>query len=301
VLFNGGFCAPAVTRDRIVEAISAWFQGTPSGWVPKLLNNNEVESAVARGAAYYGQVRRSAGLRIKAGNARTYYIGLRSDHGLQAICVLPAGVEEGTTLPPLEREFSVLANRPVSFTLYSSRTRHDVHGDIAALDEASVHRHPPLVTLLRYGKKRDVYLTIRLRASFTEVGTLELWCESRQTPHRWRVQFELRGEEAQAQQVDTVEPQPAPARSSCVTTSDANVESAALLIKNVFGGSAHDASLAHEDLVGQMEAVLGARRDLWPLSAIRRFSDALIEVAAGRKKSARHERSEEHTSELQSR
>ncbi len=27
VLFNGGFCAPAVTRDRIVEAISAWFGG----------------------------------------------------------------------------------------------------------------------------------------------------------------------------------------------------------------------------------------------------------------------------------
>ena len=289
VLFNGGFCAPVVIRDRIVAAISAWFQGTPSGWSPKLLNNNEVESAVARGAAYYGQVRCRAGLRIRAGNARTYYIGLPSDHGLQAICVLPAGVEEGTTLPPLEREFSVLANRPVSFALYSSRIRRDAHGDIAALDEASVHRHPPLVTLLRYGKKRDVYLTIRLRASFTEVGTLELWCESRQTPHRWRVQFELRGEEAQAQQVDTVKPQPAPARSSRVTTSDADVESAALLIKNVFGGSAHDASLAPEALVGQMEAVLGTKRDSWPLPAIRRFSDVLTEVAAGRKKSARHE------------
>src|SRR5438309_94087 len=129
----------------------------------------------------------------------------------------------------------------MSCTLDRSRTRHDLRGDIAALDEASVHRHPPLVTLLRYGKRRDVHLTIRLRASFTEVGTLELWCESRQTPHRWRVQFELRGEEAQAQQVDSVKPQPAPARSSRVTTSDANVESAALLIKNVFGGSAHDA------------------------------------------------------------
>src|SRR5207302_9082388 len=78
-------------------------------------------------------------------------------------------------------------------------------------------------------------------------------------------------------------------RSSRVTTSDANVESAALVIKNVFGGSAHDASRAPEALVGQMEAVLGAKRDSWPLAAIRRFSDALIEVAAGRKRSARHE------------
>ena len=289
VLFNGGFCAPAVTRDRIVEAISAWFGGTQSVWSPKVLDNDEVDSAVARGAAYYGRVRRGTGLRIKAGNARTYYIGLRSGHGLQGICVLSAGVEEGTTLPLLDREFSVLANRPVSFTLYSSRTRHDAHGEVNALDEASVHRHPPLVTLLRYGKRRDVYLTIRLRASFTEVGTLELWCESRDTPHRWRLQFELRGEEAQAQQVDTVKPPPAPARSSGITTPDANVESAAQLIKNVFGGSAHDTSPAHEALVGQMEAVLGAKRDSWPLSVIRGFGDVLIEVADGRKKSPRHE------------
>ena len=288
VLFNGGFCAPAVTRERIVEAISSWFGRTKSGWSPKLLNNDEVDSAVARGAAYYGRVRRGKGLRVRAGNARTYYIGLRSEEGPEGICVLPAGVEEGTTLPLLDREFSVLANRPVSFTLYSSRTRHDAHGEVVRLDEVSVHRHPPLVTLLRYGKRRDVHLTIRLRASFTEVGTLELWCESRDTPHRWRLQFELRGEEAQVEQPDAVKPQPVPARSPGVTTSDANVEAAAQLIKNVFGGRAHN-SLEPEALVGQMEMVLGAKRDSWPVSAIRPLGDMLIEVAAGRKESARHE------------
>jgi molecular chaperone DnaK (HSP70) len=290
VLFNGGFCAPAVTRERIAEAISTWFRGAQSGWRPKLLNNEAVDSAVARGAAYYGRVRRGTGLRIRAGNARTYYIRLRSDDGLQGICVLPAGVEEGTTLPLLNREFSVLANRPVSFTLYSSRTRHDAHGEVAALDEAGVHRHPPLVTLLRYGKKmRDVYLIIGLRASFTEVGTLELWCESRDTPHRWRLQFELRGKEARAQQLDTAKPQPVPTHSSAVMTSDVNVESAAQLIGRVFGSSADGDALAPETLVSQMEAVLGAKRDSWPISAIRRFGDVLIEVAAGRKKSRHHE------------
>jgi len=305
VLFNGGFCAPAVTRERIVEAISAWFGGTQSGWRPKLLNNEAAnseagraagsaeDSAVARGAAYYGRVRRGSGLRIRAGSARTYYIGWRSDDGLQGICVLPSGVEEGTTLPLLNREFSVLANRPVSFTMYSSRTRHDAHGEVAALDEAdeaNVHRHAPLVTLLRYGKKmRELYLIVRLRASFTEVGTLELWCESRDTPHRWRLQFELRGEEAQAQQLDTAKAQPVPARSPAVATSDAGVESASQLIRRVLGGSAAGDTLASETLVSQMETALGAKKDSWPVSAIRRFSDVLIEVAAGRKKSPRHE------------
>jgi molecular chaperone DnaK (HSP70) len=290
VLFNGGFCAPAVIRERIVEALSSWFGGAQSGWWPKLLNNEAVDSAVARGAAYYGRVRRGSGLRIRAGSARTYYIGLRSDDGLQCICVLPAGIQEGTTLPLLNREFSVLANRPVSFTLYSSRTRHDAHGEIAALDEAHVHRHPPLVALLRYGKKmRDVYLIVGLRASFTEVGTLELWCESRDTPHRWRLQFELRGEEAQAQQLDLAKPQSVPTLSSAVPTFDETVESAAQLIGRVFGGSADGDTLAPETLVSQMEAVLGAKRDSWPVSAIRRLGDVLIGLAAGRKKSPRHE------------
>ena len=290
VLFNGGFCAPAVTRERIVEAISTWFGGTPGGWRPKVLNNEEVDSAVARGAAHYGRVRLGAGSRVRAGNARSYYIGLPSSNGLQGICVLPAGVEEGTTLPLLNREFSVLANRPVSFTLYSSRTRHDAHGEVASLDEADVHRHAPLGTMLRYGRKlRELYLIVRIRASFTEVGTLELWCESRDTQHRWRLQFELRGEEAQAEQLDTAKPQPLPAPSPAVTDSDATVESAAQLIHNVFGGSADGEALAPGTLANQIEAALGAKRDSWPISAIRRFSDILIEVAAGRKESPRYE------------
>jgi molecular chaperone DnaK (HSP70) len=290
VLFNGGFCSPVVARDRIVEAISTWFGGAQSGWQPKLLNNEAVDSAVARGAAYYGRIRRGAGLRIRAGCARTYYIGLPSEKGLQAICVLPAGAEEGTTLPLLNRDFSVLANRPVSFTLYSSRTRHDAHGEVALLAEPDVHRHPPLVTLLRYGKKmRDVYLTIGLRVTFTEVGTLELWCESRHTPHRWRLQFELRDEETQAQQLDALKLEAAPRRSSGVMTSDATVESAAQLIGTAFGSSAEAATLAPEALIPQMEAALGAKRDSWPILAIRRFTDVLIEFSAERKKSPSHE------------
>src|SRR5215469_17967072 len=171
VLFNGGFCIPAIARERITEAISNWF-GTGGGWRPKILSDEVMSSAVAIGAAYYGRVRRGAGLRVKAGSAWTYYIGMRSEHGIKAVCVLPSGTNEGTTLPLLDREFSVLANRPVSFHLYSSMIRHDAHGAIADLDPEEVHRHAPLVTLLRYGKKLlQMELAVRLSVSFTEVGT----------------------------------------------------------------------------------------------------------------------------------
>ena len=102
--------------------------------VPRFFATQGMSSAVAIGAAYYGRVRRGTGLRVKAGSARTYYIGMRSEHGIKAVCVLPSGTNEGTTLPLLDREFSVLANRPVSFHLYSSTVRHDAHGAIADLD-----------------------------------------------------------------------------------------------------------------------------------------------------------------------
>jgi uncharacterized protein DUF3731/Hsp70 protein len=297
VLFNGGFFAPAVTRERILGAISAWFDGAQTKWKPKVLNKDAVqagvESAVARGAAYYGRVRHGSGLRVRAGSARSYYIGWDSNEGLQGICVLPAGVEEGTTLPLLDREFFVLANRPVSFALYSSRTRHDARGEVARLDEAdeaNIHRHAPLVTLLRYGKKmRDVTLTVRLRASYTEVGTLELWCESRDTPHRWRLQFELRGEGAQAQHVDTATPQRTPIASSAVETPDKALGSATQLIRGAFGGMADGGTLGPATLVSKIETALGSKKDAWPVSTNRRFVDVLLEVADGRKKSPQHE------------
>ena len=40
-----------------------------------LLENDRLDLAVARGAAYYGMVRRGLGVRIAAGLARSYYIG----------------------------------------------------------------------------------------------------------------------------------------------------------------------------------------------------------------------------------
>jgi hypothetical protein len=290
VLFNGGFCAPAITRERIIEALSAWFGGDQTGRRPKVLDNDSVESSVARGAAYYGQVLRGIGLRIGAGSARTYYIGLRSDDVLEGICVLPAGINEGTSLPPLDREFSVLANRSVSFKLFSSRTRHDALGEVVVLNEADVDHHPPLVTMLRYGRRlRERHLNVRLRAGFTEVGTLELWFESRDTPHRWRLQFELRGEAELAQQQTTTKPHSTPPRSSADTDSDATIESAVRLIRDAFSNSGDDDALPFETLVSQLETTLGAKRDTWPLSVNRRFADALIEVAAGCKQSPRHE------------
>jgi molecular chaperone DnaK (HSP70) len=291
VLFNGGFCIPAIARERITEAISNWFGG--GGWRPKILSNKVMSSAVAMGAAYYGRVRRGAGLRVNAGSARSYYIGMRSEHGIKAVCVLPSGTNEGTKLSLLDREFSVLTNRPVSFHLYSSTIRHDAHGGIADLDPEEVHRHAPLVTLLRYGKRlQQMELAVRLSVSFTEVGTLELWCESVSSPHRWRLRFELRREaSATDQSGSTSQPASIANRHDSSSISQQVQGSAVRLIQRAFTGSGggEDVPLDPASLVGDLESVTGLKRESWPIATVRAFCDVLLEVADGRKLSPRHE------------
>ncbi len=196
-------------------------------------------------------------------------------------------------MPLLDREFSVLTNRPVSFHLYSSTIRHDAHGGIADLDPEEVHRHAPLVTLLRYGKKlQQMELAVRLSVSFTEVGTLELWCESVSSPHRWRLQFELRREASATDQSGyTSQPASTANRHDSSSISEQAQESAVRLIQRAFTGSGvgEGVPLDPASLVGELESVTGLKRESWSIATVRVFCDVLLEVADGRKLSPRHE------------
>jgi molecular chaperone DnaK (HSP70) len=292
VLFNGGFFAAAIARDRMVEAIGRWVSEHGEAWRPTVLSNDEPASAVAIGAAYYGLVRRAGGLRISAGSGRAYYIGVQSDADgaggeVHAVCVMPRGSQEGTALELASREFTVLTNQPVSFTLYSSTVRHDAHGSVVSLDETEAHRHAPLITVLRYGRKsRQSELRIQLSVTYTEVGTLELWCESQKSAHRWRLQFQLRGAKPQPER-------PAPEAEDAQTIiSEATVASAGQLIRAVFGRPHKpraEEPITPETLVARLEATLGYGKDAWPMTSIRSLYDVLVNVAGGRQKSARFE------------
>ncbi|MBO0726513.1 MAG: molecular chaperone DnaK, partial [Blastocatellia bacterium] len=234
------------------------------------------------------------GLRVSGGSARAYYVGVQTgervaEGQVRAVCVLHRGTEEGTTLNLEGREFAALANRPVSFTLYSSTTGHDAHGAVVTLNEDEVHRHAPLITTLRYGKRsRQVELAVRLTMSFTEVGTLELWCESLNSDHRWRLQFQLRGAQPE---IEEEEDESATEESQTVISEEA-LALAESMIRAVFGGprdSVEEETATPQNLVNKIEAAFGYGKDAWPMIVIRRLCDTLAEVADGRKKSPRHE------------
>jgi len=280
VLFNGGFFTPALARERILETLGRWF-----GRRPHVLEAPNPEAAVAAGAAFYGRLRGSPELSrrllIRAGSSRTYYVGVGLE-GQQpsAVCILTRGTEEGSAVT-LDREFTVVANQPAAFTLHSSLDRSDTVGTVIALaDVPGVTRHAPLVTAFRFGKRsRRPPLPVRLTTMFTEVGTLELWCASTTTDHRWRLAFNLRVGDEAIEEADEVETKAAPA----VVVPEEAVVRAEGLVREVFGSSS---SMRPPDtLVADLEIALGHGKQAWPLATIRRLADVLIELAGGRSRS----------------
>ena len=288
VLFNGGFFTPSLARDRVLDALAGWF-----GARPALLDNERPESAVAIGAAFYARLRQnpdaSRRLLIRAGSARSYYAGVggNAGEGVTAVCLMPRGTEEGTRLE-LDREFTVITNQPAAFTLYSSIDRTDAVGTIVTFaHEDGAQRHAPLVTALRYGKRsRRVPLPVTLTTVFTETGTLEVWCESTVSEHRWRLGFNLRAVEADPLDEAVTQPGGAAADPGVIIP-ETSVANAERLIRSVFG-PAGDAP-GPEALLGELENALGHGKAAWPLDAIRRLADVLLDVATGRTRSAAHE------------
>ena len=77
VLFNGGvFKSPAI-RERLMQVVTSWSRAEGGNDV-RVLQGIDLDQAVARGAAYYGLVRRGKGIRIRGGTGRAYYIGVET-------------------------------------------------------------------------------------------------------------------------------------------------------------------------------------------------------------------------------
>jgi len=194
------------------------------------------------------------------------------------MCLAPRGAEEGSTIEVDPGNLQLVANKPVAFRLYSSRTRtEDRAGEVVTFtpeEHNELHLHAPLHAVLRFGKAGERLVPIKLGAKLTEVGTLEIWAESKTSEHRWRLQFELR--KAAAAQ--------APQGPAAVISEDA-LRAAEALIPQAFSAS----QMEPEQLPARLEQTLGLGRNSWPVSAIRVLADRMLELADGRSRSAAHE------------
>jgi hypothetical protein len=280
ILFNGGFFIPEILRERVADVVGHWY-----GRRPEIFENSDLDLAVARGAAYYSYARSTgSGVLVRGGLPRTYYIGLGEPRAgkFPAVCLVPRGAEEGAALEIDNDALQLVANRPVSFRLYSSLTRtDDVLGQVLEFDaaDAGLHMHAPLHAVIRFGKKvEERLIPVKLGARLTEIGTLETWCESKISDNRWRLQFELRKLSLEA---------PAERKAAAVVSEQA-MKRSLQLIEAVFAPSAKS-PIPPEEVPAKLEQTMGLGKNSWPLSAIRQMADAFLAAADGRKKSPAYE------------
>jgi len=207
VLFNGGVLKGPAIRERLVETLNAWLErdGAPPA---RVLPGDDLDLAVARGAAYYARVRRGEGLRIRGGTARAYYIGIESpmpavpglEPPVSALCVAPFGMEEGTDTTLPRHELAVVVGEPVEFRFFgSSVRRNDTAGtQLDAWKPGELEELAPVsITLPADGREAGELVPIRLYPAISPVGVLELEAvplAPREPNERWKVELNVRSE-----------------------------------------------------------------------------------------------------------
>ena len=203
VLFNGGVMKAAVLRDRLVEVLNSWLrqEGFDALGAEQILEAPDLEHAVALGAAYYGKARRGRGVRIRSGASRTYYIGIESampavpgmEAPIKALCVVPFGMEEGSEATIPGREFGLVVGEPAEFRFLSSSVRkQDQVGSLLEDWGADIEELSPLEVTLKLDGQQGTVVPVRIETRITELGTLEVWCVSRDGTERWKLELNIR-------------------------------------------------------------------------------------------------------------
>ena len=208
ILFNGGVLKARQIEQRILEVVNGWLsaEGAPPA---RLLEGANLDLAVARGAAYYGHVRRGRGVRIRGGTAQSYYVGVESnmpaipgmEPPISALCLAPFGMEEGTEVALDAQEFGLVVGQPVRLRFFgSSMRRQDAVGSVLDFwgPEELVELQQIEAQLPAEGRTPGEVVAVQLLARVTNIGTLELLAVPVGGSERWKVEFDVRAQAEEA-------------------------------------------------------------------------------------------------------
>jgi len=219
---------------------------------------------------------RGIGVKISAAAARSYFLLLDSpENEKSGICVLPRGSQEGKEIQLGDRVFSLRLGQPVQFNLaYSSGDKEFKPGEIAGIKDESFSMLPPAAAELRkeFGQEEQ---TVRLAASLTEIGTLQMRCIAEGRDKKWLLEFQLRTS----------------GRTTLGMSGSLPVrfDEAAELVDRIFGARRQQVdSKEVRNLRRNLETILGERDD-WPTAALRELFGILWASAKRRRRSVDHE------------
>ncbi|QBR03326.1 Hsp70 family protein [Paraburkholderia pallida] len=295
LLLNGGVFRAQALAGRLHETMSAWREAPLT-----VLQNDQPDVAVARGAVAFALARSGRAPRIGGGSPRSYFLVLDNENGKSAdddartrgVCLLPRGTEEGHEVRLDDRVFALRLGHPVQFHLVSTVADTAWRpGEIAEISSADFVRLPPLSTVVQrqaaqgtqgaqgaQAARAEQERPVKLTAQLTEVGTLEVGClATDDDAQRWLLEFQLRRDEASGTEASQ-------------GARHAGLDEAIALIDRVFGPkSAKVDPKEVKRLRAQLEHGLGPRQN-WDGPLLRELFGALWERAARRRRSPDHER-----------
>ncbi|MFV0449569.1 MAG: Hsp70 family protein [Vibrio sp.] len=212
ILFNGGVLKSDLLANRLFNTINEWLSSAQAPQA-KRLSGLDLDLAVASGAAYYGNVRRGQGVRIRGGIASAYYVGIESAMPaipgmappMEALCVAPFGMEEGSHVEVTNQKFGLVIGQPVHFQFYGSTTRREdtagTHLDYWAPEELEQLPEIQVTLTVSQGRREGEVVPVTLASRVTELGTLYLEAIAADNGQKWHVEFDVR--ESNQESVDS--------------------------------------------------------------------------------------------------
>ena len=282
VLLNGGVFHSQRLSERLLTTLADW-RGKPLN----VLQNDDPDLAVARGAVAYAMARRGRGLKIGGGSARSYFLMIdnHSHDGQQAqtqqgVCLLPRGSAEGRPITLEKRSFALRLGQPVRFHLTSTTAAKRYRaGELVTVDDEAFTPLPPIATVLEtHNETHENDIPVQLKTELTEIGTLAMSCVATESPQQqWQLEFQLRGDAAGRLTDEPIKRHP-------------RFDNASDLIKQFYGDRSKNVDpKAIKSLRQDLEKILG-RRDGWDTPLLRELFSVLLTGAKRRRRSLDHER-----------
>jgi molecular chaperone DnaK (HSP70) len=302
VLFNGGSIRPPLLRQRLREQIGVW----QDGFVPLVLENEEPDLAVARGAARFGALLHQHSGQIAAGAAHAVFLEVEGIPATDAetappslVCVLPQGAVPSQLFEIADIGLKVRTHQLVRFQAYSS-SRHSGSraGDILSWSKGDFRALPALQTIVRTAEPLPTgtseTLPVRLVARMNALGLLQISCvcTAPGSQQSWPLEFNMRLHNQGCASV----PGARPSRAATIqiepnAAADA-LETARKQIGIVFaqaGGKSKKDKVTAGTILKSLERILGSPRSGWNGPLLRSLWPALEERLNGRRLSVDHE------------
>ncbi|MGK0288758.1 MAG: molecular chaperone DnaK (HSP70) [bacterium] len=302
ILFNGGTISPKILQDRLQQQVEQWKQelnqskNIEENQSIELLQSVGMDLAVARGGAYYHLAKKGLGLQISGGSARSYYISITTQDKETKqdkedwLCVLPqqAGVETSIAITTID--FLLRINQAVQFKLISTIHRHqDQIGEILELNAQEIEENfislPPVQSFInidrRNLKKGTQDIQVQLKAKLNEIGTLSVFCVSKEREQKWKLDFRLKKDQSsQDEQILEIPDSAIPDKWKNALSS----------IQEYYGKTAKKQEKSRPfSIYKHLEKELGSSRKEWDIILLRKMADLLYEGMSYKVRSPFHE------------